>query len=234
MKKILVIDDYPDNVFLIQDRLEKAGYEVVTAYDGTAGLNKAYDENPDLILLDVMMPDISGFEVCKRLAADKRTKLIPIILLTALIDSDNVKEGLDAGAFDYIKKPFNKAELLSRIKSALRFSEANKVYLEVEKIKLFSATIVTANHEIKQPLTLINICLSAIKREIKKEEISRENIESRLSYIEKATSDIIAILDKLSSIKKPVVTDYVNDLKMIDISGSGADQASNSSTAEKS
>jgi two-component system cell cycle response regulator len=234
MKKILVIDDYPDNVFLIQDRLEKAGYEVVTAYDGTAGLNKAYDENPDLILLDVMMPDISGFEVCKRLAADERTKLIPIILLTALIDSDNVKEGLDAGAFDYIKKPFNKAELLSRIKSALRFSEANKVYLEVEKIKLFSATIVTANHEIKQPLTLINICLSAIKREIKKEEISRENIESRLSYIEKATSDIIAILDKLSSIKKPVVTDYVNDLKMIDISGSGADQASNSSTAEKS
>lgn len=234
MKKILVIDDYPDNVFLIQDRLEKAGYEVVTAYDGTAGLNKAYDENPDLILLDVMMPDISGFEVCKRLAADERTKLIPIILLTALIDADNVKEGLDAGAFDYIKKPFNKAELLSRIKSALRFSEANKVYLEVEKIKLFSATIVTANHEIKQPLTLINICLSAIKREIKKEEISRENIESRLSYIEKATSDIIAILDKLSSIKKPVVTDYVNDLKMIDINGSGADQASNSSTAEKS
>lgn len=234
MKKILVIDDYPDNVFLIQDRLEKAGYEVVTAYDGTAGLNKAYDENPDLILLDVMMPDISGFEVCKRLAADQRTKLIPIILLTALIDSDNVKEGLDAGAFDYIKKPFNKAELLSRIKSALRFSEANKVYLEVEKIKLFSATIVTANHEIKQPLTLINICLSAIKREIKKEEISRENIESRLSYIEKATSDIIAILDKLSSIKKPVVTDYVNDLKMIDINDSGTNQASNSSTAEKS
>lgn len=234
MKKILVIDDYPDNVFLIQDRLEKAGYEVITAYEGTSGMNKAYDENPDLILLDVMMPDISGFEVCKRLAADERTKLIPIILLTALIDTDNVKEGLDAGAFDYIKKPFNKAELLSRIKSALRFSEANKVYLEVEKIKLFSATIVTANHEIKQPLTLINICLSAIKREIKKEEISRENIESRLGYIEKATSDIIAILDKLSAIKKPVVTDYVNDLKMIDINDSGANQASNSSTAEKS
>jgi CheY-like chemotaxis protein len=61
MKKILVIDDYPDNVFLIQDRLEKAGYEVITAYDGTTGLNKAFYENPDLILLDVMMPDISGF-----------------------------------------------------------------------------------------------------------------------------------------------------------------------------
>lgn len=234
MKKILVIDDYPDNVFLIQDRLEKNGYEVITAYDGTTGMEKAYDENPDLILLDVMMPDISGFEVCKKLSADERTKLIPVILLTALIDTDNVKEGLDAGAFDYIKKPFNKTELLSRIKSALRFSEANKVFLEVEKIKLFSATIVTANHEIKQPLTLINICLSAIKRELKKENLSVENIESRVSYIEKATADIIEILDKLSAIKKPVVTDYVNDLKMIDINGSGDNQVSNSSTAENS
>jgi DNA-binding response OmpR family regulator len=170
--------------------------------------------------------------VCKKLSADDRTKLIPIILLTALIDTDNVKEGLDAGAFDYIKKPFNKTELLSRIKSALRFSEANKVFLEVEKIKLFSATIVTANHEIKQPLTLINICLSAIKRELRKEILSRENIENRVGYIEKATEDIIAILDKLSAIKKPVVTDYVNDLKMIDINGSEGNQASSSSTAE--
>jgi|GEM_PF-479500 len=234
MKKILIIDDYPDNVFLIQDRLEKAGYDVVTAYDGTTGIEKAFDESPDLILLDVMMPDISGFEVCKQLTADDRTKLIPIILLTALIDTDNVKEGLEAGAFDYIKKPFNKIELLSRIKSALRYSEANKIYLELEKIKLFAATVVTANHEIKQPLTLINICLSAIKREMKKESISRENIESKVEYIEKATNDIIVILDRLSSIKKPVVTEYVNDLKMIDIHGGQANQESSSSTAEKS
>ncbi len=236
MKKILIIDDYPDNVFLIQDRLEKAGYEVITAYDGTTGMQKAFDEEPDLILLDVMMPDISGFDVCKRLTADERTKLIPIILLTALIEVDNVKEGLDAGAYDYIRKPFNKVELLSRIKSALRYSEANKIYSEVEKIKLFAATIVTANHEIKQPLTLINICVSAIKRELGKEVPSKENIENRVGYIEKATADIIEILAKLSAIKKPVVTEYVNDLKMIDIQGSQRDnnQSSSSETAEKS
>jgi len=232
MKKILVIDDYPDNVFLIQDRLEKAGYEVITAYDGTTGLEKAFNEDPDLILLDVMMPDISGFDVCKKLTADDRTRLIPIILITALTDTDNVKVGLDAGAFDYIKKPFNKTELLSRIKSALRFSEANKAYLELEKIKMFTATIVTANHEIKQPLTLINICLSAIKREIKKEELSKDNIASRVEYIEKATGDIISILDKLSSIKKPVITDYVNDMKMIDISSSEETQDNSSFTAD--
>lgn len=229
MKKILVIDDYPDNVFLIQDRLEKAGYDVYTAYDGTTGLEKAFEHEPDLILLDVMMPDISGFDVCKTLTSDDRTKLIPIILLTALTDTNNVKEGLDAGAFDYIKKPFNKTELLSRIKSALRFSEANKAFFELEKIKLFAATIVTANHEIKQPLTLINICVSAIKRELRKDEMSRENVQSRIEYIEKATAEIISILDKLSSIKKPVITDYVNNLKMIDIPNSVGDQPSSSS-----
>jgi two-component system cell cycle response regulator len=184
MKKILVIDDHADNVFLIQDRLEREGYEVVTAYDGYAGIQKAYEEFPDLILLDVMMPDISGFEVCRKLTNDDKTKFIPIILLTALTETDNIKEGLSAGAFDYIKKPFNRIELIARIKSALRYSEASKAYLEIEKIKLFAATIVTANHEIKQPLTLINICLTAIKREMKKEVISKENLASRVEYIE--------------------------------------------------
>ncbi len=234
MKKILIIDDHADNVFLIQDRLEREGYEVVTAYDGFAGIQKAYDENPDLILLDVMMPDISGFEVCKKLTGDEKTKLIPIILLTALTDSDNIKEGLSVGAFDYIKKPFNRVELIARIKSALRYSEANKAYLEIEKIKLFAATIVTANHEIKQPLTLINICLTAIKREMKKEVMSKENLASRVEYIEKATNDIVEILDKLSAIKKPVITEYVNSLKMIDLNGGSENQASSSSTTDKS
>lgn len=229
MKKILVIDDYPDNVFLIQDRLEKAGYDVITAYDGTTGLEKAFEHDPDLILLDVMMPDISGFDVCKTLTSDDRTKLIPIILLTALSDINDVRAGLDAGAYDYIKKPYNKMEMLSRIKSALRFSEANKAFFELEKIKLFAATIVTANHEIKQPLTLINICVSAVKRELRKDEMSRENVQSRIEYIEKATAEIISILDKLSSIKKPVITDYVNNLKMIDIPNSVGAQPSSSS-----
>ncbi len=112
MKRILVIDDYPDNVFFLQDRLEREGYEVIKAYDGGMGIQKAFEEKPDLILLDVMMPDISGFDVCKKLSASEETNLIPIILLTALTDAEDIKTGLQAGAFDYIKKPFNKTELI--------------------------------------------------------------------------------------------------------------------------
>ncbi|MHB8931400.1 MAG: response regulator, partial [Melioribacteraceae bacterium] len=91
MKKILIIDDYPDNVFLLQDRLEKEGFEVIKAYHGETGIQKAIEEKPDLILLDIMMPDISGFEVCKILTANQETKLIPIILLTALTEADSLK-----------------------------------------------------------------------------------------------------------------------------------------------
>ncbi|MCX6169087.1 MAG: response regulator [Ignavibacteriales bacterium] len=217
MKKILIIDDYPDNVFLLQDRLEKEGFEVIKAYHGETGIQKAVEEKPDLILLDIMMPDISGFDVCKILTTNQETKLIPIILLTALTEADSLKQGLLAGAFDYIKKPFNRTELIARINSALRFSETNKILLEVEKIKTYAATVVTANHEIKQPLTLINLSTAAIRREISKPDFSSEVILKRIEFIENAAKDIINVLDKLGSIKKPVITPYVNDLNIIDL-----------------
>ena len=88
MKRILVIDDLPDNVFMLQDRLEHEGYKVLTAYNGKSGIEKAQNELPDLILLDVMMPDINGFEVCKTLVNDGRTSDIPIILVTAKTDAE--------------------------------------------------------------------------------------------------------------------------------------------------
>lgn len=217
MKKILVIDDYPDNVFLIQDRLEHEGFEVIKAYDGEMGIQKAISELPDLILLDIMMPGVSGYDVCKTLSTNEYTKLIPVILLTALTEADNIRMGLQAGAFDYIKKPFNKIELIARINSAVRFSETNKILIELEKIRTFAATVVTANHEIKQPLTLINLSTAAIKREISKENFSKEVILKRVEFIENASRDIIQVLEKLGSIKKPVIAPYVNNLNIIDL-----------------
>lgn len=217
MKKILVIDDYPDNVFLLQDRLEHEGFEVIKAYDGEMGIQKAINEQPDLILLDIMMPGVSGYDVCKTLSMKDETKLIPIILLTALTEADNLKAGLQAGAFDYIKKPFNKTELVARINSALRFSETNKFLIEIEKIKTFAATVVTANHEIKQPLTLINLSTTAIRRELSKENSSIDVVLKRVEFIENAAKDIIKVLEKLGSIKKPVITPYVNNLNIIDL-----------------
>jgi two-component system cell cycle response regulator len=217
MKKILVIDDLPENVFILQDRLENEGYEVITAYDGSTGIEKAHTNMPDLILLDVMMPDITGFEVCKILVNDQKTKHIPIILVTAKAGAEDTKEGLEAGAFDYIKKPFNRVELIARVKSALKLSEANRLLLDIEKRTTFIATVVTANHKIKQPLTLLSLSSAAIKRDLNKNEISRESILNRIKYIDTAIKEINDVLNKLNSITDPVLLDYTKNIKMVNV-----------------
>jgi len=217
MKKILVIDDLPENVFMLQDRLEHEGFEVLTAYDGYTGIDKARNELPDLILLDVMMPDITGLEVCKILVNEPTTKDIPIILVTAKSGAEDTKEGLEAGAFDYIKKPFNRIELLARVKSALKLSEAHKLLLSAEKRDTYLATVVTANHKIKQPLTLLSLSSAAIKRELSKEDISKEGILKRVKYIDIAVKEITDVLNQLHAIKDPVLSEYTSNIKMIKV-----------------
>jgi len=217
MKRILVIDDLPENVFLLQDRLEHAGFLVITAYDGKSGIEKAIKELPDLILLDVMMPDITGIEVCKTLVSNETTQGIPIILVTAKSDAEDTKEGLEAGAFDYIKKPFNRVELLARVHSALKLSDANKLLLDAEKKNTFVATVVTANHKIKQPLTLLSLSSAALKRELSKEVISKEAILNRINYIDIAIKEINDVLNQLNAIKDPVLSNYTQDIKMIKV-----------------
>lgn len=215
--KILVVDDSKDNVIILRERLENEGFEISTAYRGEEAIKKALTEIPDLILLDVMMPEMSGFEVCKRISGNEKTREIPIILLTALVEPKDIKEGFQAGAYDYIKKPFNKVELIARINSALRFRETAKLILDIEKINTFAASVVTTNHEIKQPLTLINLSVAALKREVSKDELNKQSIEKRISIIENAARDILKFLEVYSAIKKPVLTDYINNIKMIDL-----------------
>ncbi|MDP2363342.1 MAG: response regulator [Ignavibacteria bacterium] len=224
MKKILVIDDLPENVFMLQDRLEHEGFEVLTAYDGFTGIDKAKNELPDLILLDVMMPDITGLEVCKILVNEPTTKNIPIILVTAKSGAEDTKEGLEAGAFDYIKKPFNRIELLARVKSALQLSEAHKLLLSSEIRDTYIATVVTANHKIKQPLTLLSLSSAAIKRELNKDEISKDGILKRVKYIDIAVKEITDVLNQLNAIKNPILSEYTSNIKMIKVEDESVDE----------
>ena len=217
MKRILVIDDLPENVFMLQDRLENEGYEVVTAYDGKTGIAKATSDMPDLILLDVMMPEMTGIEVCKILKQDTVTADIPIIIVTAKSGADDAKEGLDAGSFDYIKKPFEKVEMLARINSALKLAEAHKQVVEAEKRNIYAATVGTTNHKIKQPLTLISLSSAAIKRELNKEQISKEAILNRLNYIETGINEITNILNQLNAIKKPLTSEHTKNVKIVEV-----------------
>ncbi|MBF0290599.1 MAG: fused response regulator/phosphatase [Nitrospinae bacterium] len=124
MANILVVDDIEDNVFLLTMILEKLGHRVLPAYNGQAGLDAARSERPDLVILDVMMPEMSGLEVAARLKISEATRHIPIILLTAKKgDVKDIVEGLAAGANEYLTKPFHETELVARVNSMLRTKE---------------------------------------------------------------------------------------------------------------
>jgi two-component system alkaline phosphatase synthesis response regulator PhoP len=118
MTKILIVEDEPNMVAGLRDNFEFEGYEVVTAGDGVAGLERALHDSPDLVVLDVMMPRMSGLDVCKQLKA-KRPSL-PIIMLTARGQEVDKVVGLELGADDYVTKPFSIRELLARVKAVLR------------------------------------------------------------------------------------------------------------------
>ncbi len=217
MHKILIIDDVQENVFMLQHRLEKEKYNIITANDGETGIELAKKELPDLILLDIMMPGKNGLQVCQELCENESTKNIPIILVTAKVAADDIRIGLEVGAFDYIKKPFNKIELLARVKTALKYADARKLSLDNEKRNMFTATVVTANHKIRQPLTLMNLTSAAIKRELEKDEISKEVVLKKLKFLEIAVKEINEVLKQLQKIKDPVFSEYTNNIQMIDV-----------------
>lgn len=126
-KKILIIEDTEFVKKLISDVLKEAGYEVVTASSGEEGLQKVREEKPDLVLLDVVMPGMDGFEVCRILREDESNNLMPIIMLTAQENEDHKLEGLELGADDYIIKPFNSRELVSRVRNTLKRIDRNRL-----------------------------------------------------------------------------------------------------------
>jgi DNA-binding response OmpR family regulator len=120
---ILIVDDNPTNLDILRARLAAHNYQILTAADGEAGLAMAREKQPDLILLDIMMPKMDGIEVCRRLRADSSLPFMPIIMVTAKADSKDIVAGLEAGGDEYLTKPVDHAALVARVKSMLRIKE---------------------------------------------------------------------------------------------------------------
>lgn len=124
--RILVVDDTPHNVKLLADLLAAKGYDVCTAQSGAEALERVAKEAPDLVLLDVVMPEMSGYEVCRRLREIPETRLLPIVMVTALDPAEERVKGIEAGADDFLAKPIQTAELLARVRSLLRIRELHE------------------------------------------------------------------------------------------------------------
>jgi len=141
--KILVVDDNEFNVHLMDILLTKEKYQIVKAFSGKEALEKVHSDNPDLILLDIMMPEMNGYEVMCQLKADEKYRDIPILLLTAVSNPDDVVKGFKLGASDYVTKPFSKEELLIRINHQVALIAAKN-------------EIVKKNEELQQMIDKIN------------------------------------------------------------------------------
>ncbi len=147
-QKIMVVDDEPAIVELIEYNVKRAGFDVVTAADGTSACSLALTEKPDLIVLDIMLPGMDGFEVCRRLVSDAETAKIPILFLTARREEIDRVVGLEMGGDDYVTKPFSPRELIARIKAILRRTQRSGESSEDGSIRKGNLHIDAQRHEV--------------------------------------------------------------------------------------
>src|SRR5204863_9032238 len=150
---ILVVDDVQQNIQVVGTMLREAGYSIMPATSGLTALQRVQKKLPDLILLDLMMPEMDGLEVCRRLKSDPATQSIPIIFLTASNEMSHLVQGLEAGAVDYVTKPFNPPELLARVRTHLELQHARAQLREMNNEKNEFMGIVA--HDLRSPLGAI-------------------------------------------------------------------------------
>lgn len=198
---ILIVDDQPINVQLLKRKLERGGLQVVPAYSGIEALDLISKAKPDLILLDVMMPDMDGIEVCRRLQASADTRAIPIIFVTARTSKEGKIEGLNVGAVDYITKPIDLDETLARVQTQLRFLAVNREMLALQarlvdarRAATIGAVTQGIAHNLNNLLGVVIGHLDLIKAYYDKPEQVKKNS----AQIENAIARIVSIIKQLS------------------------------------
>ncbi len=230
---ILVVDDMPNNVSVLFSFLSQAGFKVLVAQDGRRALQTAEQAGPDLILLDVMMPNMDGFEVCSLLKAKEQTKNIPVIFMTALVDTVDKIKGFKLGAADYLTKPIQHEEVLVRINAQLnvyklqrQLKEKNQQLqeqtLELEKRNLeLEAFARTVAHDLKNPLSAVIGLTDMLLTDCTTTNLPTADSIENLQYVGQASQKMLNIIDALlllASASKPqsINTQPLNMLRIIE------------------
>lgn len=199
--KILIVDDVMSNVLLLKVLLTNEKFAIATASNGRQALEQVEKENPDLVLLDLMMPDMSGFEVAQHLKSNPNTADIPIIFLTALNSTADIVKGFQVGANDFISKPFNKEELIIRVTHQISLVAAKRLILskteELQRTiagrdKLYSVIA----HDLRSPMGSIKMVLNMLILNLPSEKIGAEMYEL-LTMANQTTEDVFSLLDNL-------------------------------------
>lgn len=210
--KILIVDDAVDTVELLRKRFQSEGYDTAEAYNGEEGLNQVDEYNPDLIILDVMMPKLDGYEVCQRLKSDENTKYIPILMLTAKGEVESKVKGLDIGADDYLAKPFDYKELSARVRSLLSIKAAHEKLVEEEKTGALEQMIGEVAHEIRNPLTSIGGFARKVYGKLPEGDPNKKYMEmiiEDVAVLENMIKQLIELKTMAISVKEPT---NINDV----------------------
>lgn len=221
--KLLVVDDVQTNVLLLKALLSKEGYGILVANNGQEALEVIRNENPDLILLDVMMPGMDGFEVAERLKSEEYRCEIPIIFLTALDDTQSIVNGFKLGAGDFISKPFRKEELMVRIKHQLSLVAARRIIEEKNeelrktiagRDKMYSVIA----HDLRSPMASMKMLLNTIMMSVEKDKIDPD-IFDMLEMSNKTSEEVFSLLDNLLKWTKSQLGKLTVIPQKLDISG---------------
>ena len=209
--KVLIVDDDKENVDLIAYFLKPQNYQVITAHDGVEALRLVESENPDIILLDIKLPKMDGFQVCERIKKNHYSRFIPIIMITALKDLKSKIRSLEAGADDFISKPFENIELLTRVKSLLRIKkyhdeleeknreleEKNKALIRMDQFKEELNHLIV--HDMKNPIFVIQGNLQMLTMGM---DDSMGHLKKYVSRIDRSTQNLLRMVMNLIDITK--------------------------------
>lgn len=215
MVKIMIVEDDPNIALITEMTLSrKDDFTIVKCTNGEEALERIEEEQPNLVLLDIMMPGIDGYEVCRQIKSSPKTKFISVILLSAKRELQDKLKGMELGADDYIVKPFNPDELLSRVKAQLRIRELEKELMDKKKLETVVGMSVTLQHQINNPLAAIlgNADILSGWR-----SLSEKDIDECTRVIIEQSKRIRDLVLKMSHATKITESRYVGDMKMFEV-----------------
>jgi len=224
-KRILIIDDNPTNIKVVEEYLVMHDFSTIVARDGEMGLKRAKFSRPNLILLDVLMPDMNGFEVCRRLKADEETHAIPVIFMTVKDQIEDKVKGFEAGGVDYITKPAQQAEVLARVRTHLKLQEqqrrlqqqaqelevAKRIAEQANQVK--STFLANMSHELRSPLTAILGFAHMLVHDQRLEQDQRES----LNIITRSGEHLLSLINQVLDISKIEAGRVTLNLRNIDL-----------------
>lgn len=210
---VLVVDDMQENLKVVSNFLKEEGYKIALALDGKSALNIIDSHPTDIILLDIMMPEMDGYEVCKKIKQNNKTKDIPIIFLSAKNETKDIVEGFKTGGVDYILKPFNKEELLARVQTHVELALSKKRIIELNKSRDKLYSIIA--HDIRSPLASIKLTIEALLDGIL--DPGSDDYKEIISELNTTTDNTFQLLNDLLAWAKTQKETFVLNPRIIDL-----------------